>query len=185
MHYRSKAIPTLEPVFFGMRIVGKDQRAILITEELTGFVSLEGRVQRWLREGAPSQAIRRRILKAVATLLSDMHSHGIRHNCFFPKHVFIRVSPSGVVEARVIDLEKSKWRPLKMLCAIRDLYSLSRFSTCWSLSDRLWFFKEYLGVARLTFAAKLLWRSIQARSVKKNRIYTATRFLVTREGVME
>ncbi len=185
MQYRSKAIPTLEPVYFGVRNVGKDQRAILITEELRGFVSLEDRVQRWLREGAPSRAIRRRILKAVATLLSDMHSHGIRHSCFFPKHVFIRVNPDEVVEARVIDLEKSRWRPIKMLCAIHDLYSLSRFSTCWSLSDRLWFFKEYLGVTRLTSSAKLLWRSIEARSVKKNRIRPGTNILVAREGVME
>ena len=171
MNYRSKGIPTLEPVYFGTRRVGKDQRAILITEELSGFVSLEDRVQFWLKEGAPPRRERRCILGAVAMLLHDMHAHGIRHSCFFPKHVFTRLNADNSVEARVIDLEKSRWRPLKTLCAMRDLYSLSRFSSCWSRSDRVWFFKEYLKISHLTRYAKWLWRNIETRSLKKNRIH--------------
>jgi hypothetical protein len=170
MNYRSKAIPTLEPVYFATRQVGKNQRAILITEELAGYVSLDDKVQTWVKEGAPSRALRHRILGAVAALLRDMHSHGIQHSCFFSKHVFIRLNDDGSVDARVIDLEKSRWRPLKTLCAMRDLYSLSRFSSYWSRSDRLWFYREYLGVPRLTSYAKWLWRSIEARAIKKNRI---------------
>jgi hypothetical protein len=149
-----------------------------MTEELAGFVSLEDRVQSWLGEGAPGRLQRRRILKAVALLLQDMHAHGIRHSCFFPKHVFIRINPDASVEARVIDLEKSRWRPLKTLCALRDLYSLSRFSSCWSASDRVWFFKQYLAIPRLTPYAKWLWRKIEARSLEKKRIHSgAGRFV--------
>lgn len=169
--YKSKCIPTLEPVYFAMRRVGKDQRAILITEDLTRFLSLEDRVQTWLKEGAPTRTVRRNILKAVAVLLQNMHAHGIQHSCFFPKHVFIRLNADGTVDARVIDLEKSRWRPFKTLCAMRDLYSLSRLSSCWSRSDRLWFFKEYLNIPRLTPYAKWLWRNIETRSVRKNRIH--------------
>lgn len=170
MEYRSKGVPTLEPVYFAMRNVGKDQRAILITEELTGFVSLEDRVQDWLKVGAPPRPLRQRILKAVAALLQGMHAHGIRHSCFFPKHVFVRLNDDDSVEARVIDLEKSRWRPFKTLCAMRDLYSLSRFSSFWSRTDRMLFFKEYLNIPHLTPYAKWLWRNVEARSVKKNRI---------------
>ena len=169
--YKSKCIPTLEPVYFAMRRVGKDQRAILITEDLTRFLSLEDRVQTWLKEGAPTRTVRRNILRAVAVLLHGMHAHGIQHSCFFPKHVFIRLNADGTVDARVIDLEKSRWRPFKTLCAMRDLYSLSRLSSCWSRSDRLWFFKEYLNIPRLTPYAKWLWRNIETRSVRKNRIH--------------
>jgi hypothetical protein len=173
LNYRSKGIPTLEPVYFAMRNFSKDQRAILITEELTGFVSLEDTVQSWLRESPPSQSQRRRILKAVAALLHRIHAHRIQHSCFFPKHVFLRLNNDEGVEARVIDLEKSRWRPFRRLCALRDLYSLNRFSSCWTRTDRLWFFKAYLNIPRLTPYAKWLWRKIEARSIKKNRIPTA------------
>jgi hypothetical protein len=185
MNYRSKGIPTLEPVYFASRMAGKDQRAILITEELTGFISLEDRVQSWLKEGAPNRQIRRSILKSIAVLLQDMHAHGIRHSCFFPKHVFIRLNADGTVDARVIDLEKSRWRPSKTQCAMRDLYSLSRFSSCWSGSDRLWFFKQYLGIERLTPYAKWLWRNIEKRSVKKSRIQSTSLVLFEKPGVTE
>jgi hypothetical protein len=183
MHYRACGIPTLEPVYFAMRRVGKDQRAILATEELAGFVSMEDRVQRWLKEGAPARPIRRRYLKAVAALLRDMHEHGIQHNCFFPKHVFSRMNPDGSVDVRIIDLEKSRWRPSKTVCAKRDLYSLARPSLCWSRSDRLWFFMSYLQIDRLTPYAKWLWRHIESRSIRKNRVQRPASVLSPRSGV--
>ena len=184
MNYVSKGIPTLVPVYFATRTVGKDQRAILITEELTGYLSLEDRIQSWLKDGAPSRLQRRRILKSVVVLLQGMHAHGIRHSCFFPKHVFVRLNIDGSVDARVIDLEKSRWRPSKTLCAMQDLYSLSSFSSCWSRSDQLWFLKEYLKIPRLTPYAKWLWRNIAARLVRKKRIGAQVR-LVERADAAE
>lgn len=170
MHYRDCGIPTLDPVYFGMHKAGKDHRAILITEELAGFVSMEDRVQDWLKNGAPPRAERLPHLEAVAALLRKMHDHGIQHNCYFPKHVFTRVGPDGTVEARVIDLEKSRWRPSRTICAIRDLYTLNHHSLCWSTSDRMRFFKAYLQIDRLTPHAKWLWRIIERRSQRKNRV---------------
>lgn len=185
MDYRNKGIPTLEPVYFAMRKVGKDQRAILITEELTGFVSLEDRIQTWLKEGTPARPLRHSILKAIAVLLQGMHAHGIRHSCFFPKHVFVRLNDDGGVDVRVIDLEKSRWRPFKTQCAMRDLYSFNRFSSFWSNSDRLWFFKEYLKIPRLTSYAKWLWRNIETRSVKKSDIRSARISAPTKSALAE
>ncbi len=169
MAYRRCAVPTLEPVFFGMRTYGKDQRAILATEELAGFVSLDDLVQGWGGSGVPSRQERLRILAAVADLLKRMHAHGIQHNCFYPKHVFVRINADGGVEARVIDLEKSRRRLLKVMCALRDLYSLNHYSQmAWSRTDRLWFFKQYLGIRKLDAYAKWLWRSVAGRSAKKS-----------------
>jgi hypothetical protein len=185
MHYRACGIPTLEPVYFAMRRIGNDRRAILVTEELTGFVSMEERVQRWLKEGAPPRATRLRMLEAVAVLLRKMHEHGIQHNCFFPKHVFVRMATDGGIEVRVIDLEKSRWRPAKTLSARRDLYSLGGHSLCWSRSDRLWFFKSYLQISRLTPYAKWLWRHIDARLVRKGRAKRPPLRLAARAGVTE
>jgi hypothetical protein len=184
-HYRACGIPTLEPVYFAMQKVGKDERAILVTEELTGFVSMEDRVQRWLQTGAPPQAVRRRILEVIAALLRDMHTHHIQHSCFFPKHVFVRVNADGGVEARVIDLEKSRQRLLKTTCAIRDLYSLSSDSQMWSKRESLWFLKSYLQIKRLTPYAKWLWRTVAARVIRKGRVQPATAFITTRAGVTD
>lgn len=182
MRYRACGIPTLEPVYFAMRRIGRDQRAILVTEELAGFVSMEDRARVWLENGAPARPVRLRFLRAVAGLLAQMHANGIQHNCFFPKHVFTRVNPDGGVEARIIDLEKSRWRPAKTLCARRDLYSLTRQSLYWSRTDRLWFFKAYLGIERLTPYAKWLWRDVESRSLKKDRLRPPARHLAPPRG---
>jgi hypothetical protein len=183
MHYRECGVPTLEPVYFAMRTIGKDQRAILVTEELAGFLSMEERAQGWLEDGAPARPMRLRFLRAVAGLLAQMHANGIQHNCFFPKHVFTRLNSDGSVEARIIDLEKSRWRPAKTLSARRDLYSLTRQSLYWSRTDRLWFFKAYLGIERLTPYAKWLWRDVESRSLKKDRLQIPARHLaMSRDG---
>ena len=159
------------------------QRAILVTEELEGFLSMEERAQGWLEGGAPARPIRLRFLRAVAGLLAQMHANGIQHNCFFPKHVFTRQNPDGSVEARIIDLEKSRWRPAKTLSARRDLYSLTRQSLYWSRTDRLWFLKAYLGIGRLTPYANWLWRDVESRSLKKDRLHFPARHLaVPRDG---
>ena len=78
MNYRSKGIPTLEPVYFGTRRVGKDQRAILITEELSGFVSLEDRVQFWLKEGAPPRREQRSYICLSIGIVSGT-GHWVSH----------------------------------------------------------------------------------------------------------
>lgn len=170
MNYRRKNIPTLVPVFFAQRDVGNDQRAILVTEELSGFVSLADKTAAWQDEGVPPRAVRHSMLTAVADVLRGMHRQGIQHSCFFQKHVFVKVDQDGRTEARVIDLEKSRWRPMRTLCAMRDLYSLSRFSSGWSSTDQVFFLKEYLAIPRLNTYAKWLWRNVESRSIRKRRI---------------
>jgi hypothetical protein len=167
MAYRADAILSLEPVYFGMRGRGKGQRAVLVTEELTGFSSLDAYQQIWQHEGAPPRHERLEILQAVAGLLRRMSVHGIQHGCFYPKHVFIRIA-DGLPETRAIDLEKSRRRPFFM-CALRDLYSLSHYaSPVWSRTDRMRFLKRYLDISRMNTCAKWLWRNVAARSARKS-----------------
>lgn len=170
MSYRECDVPSLEPVFFGMRGRDKNQRAILVTEELAGFVSLDECVRRWAERGMPSRAERFRVLDAVACLTRKMHASRIRHGCYYPKHVFVRINADESVEARVIDLEKSRRHPLRVMCALRDLHSLNYYSqSVWSRTDRLRFLEKYLGVANLSTYAKWLWRRVSARSAEKSR----------------
>lgn len=166
--YRAENIPSLEPVYFGMRPYGKGHRAILMTAELAGFAPLDAHMAAWYREGLPAIRHRRRILEAVAELTRKIHQCNIQHDCYYPKHIFIRTN-GDAIEARVIDLEKSGWRPLSILCTLRDLDSLNRHSPDWSRSDRMRFLKSYLGIARMTPYAKWLWRRLAIRSRRKQR----------------
>lgn len=163
-HYRTCGIATLEPVFFGMRTSATGHRAILATAELAGFNSLATHARIWQQQGIPSVSARRRILNAVASLARSIHAARIQHNCFYPKHVFIRQAPDGAVEARVIDLEKSRRRPFAFLCAQRDLDTLNRHAPEWSRSERLRFLKAYLRSERLTPYGKWLWRQLARQS---------------------
>ncbi|MFT3848003.1 MAG: lipopolysaccharide kinase InaA family protein [Propionivibrio sp.] len=169
MTYREYGVPSLEPVFFGMRGRGNSQRAILVTKELMGFRSLDDCVRGWIENGLPSRHMRRDVVDAVASLTRKMHASRIRHGCYYPKHVFVRLGEEGCVEARVIDLEKSRRHPLRLMCTLRDLHSLNYYAqSLWSRTDRLRFLKKYLGITTLTGYAKWLWRRVAARSGRKS-----------------
>jgi len=164
-HYRRCGIPTLTPIYFAARQIEGHARAILATEALTGFAALDA----WLAATPRSRPARLACIDPIARLLHTMHRHGIQHNCFLPKHVFVRVDDQGSVEARVIDLEKSRWRPLALFCALRDLDTFNRYCHGWRRTERLRFLLAYLGAAQLTPYAKWLWRRLAARSAKKFR----------------
>ena len=168
-HYHACGVPTLDPVFFAMQRTGDGHRAILATAELAGYSSLEDWLRQWRENGAPPISVRRQVIEKVATLARTMHVHRIQHNCFYPKHIFVRIDSAGGVDARVIDLEKSRSRPLAIFCTLRDLDTLNRHTCGPSRSDRLRFLKAYLQVDRMTAHAKWLWRRLGRKSAQKRR----------------
>ena len=174
LQYQRLGIPALTPVYFASRIQDGHQRAILVTEKLIGFRSLEQQAEQWLRDCAPNREQRRRILAAVASVLRQLHQHHIQHSSFAPKHIFTRQDADGQVEVRIIDLEKSRRCPTRFRCGFRDLYTLFCEAQCWGRSDRLYFLKSYLQIERLTPAAKRLWRGIAKRAHDKGRIQPGT-----------
>ena len=157
--YRHCGVPALEPVYYAWREYQGRQQAILITEELAGYRSLRDIEQDWHREGRPSRGERLAVLHAVADLVRRMHACGLQHNCLYAKHVFLRCD-QGEWTARVIDLEKTKRPWCRSAARVRDLSTLSRYSTGWNRSERLRFFLRYLGQPRLTPAAKRLARRV-------------------------
>ncbi len=165
MRYRRLGIPTLTPVYFAVRCSRPNRRAILITEELTGFRSLEEFSRDWK---AISVITRRAMARAVARLLRQIHSHHLSHNCFYPKHVFLRIGANNEIETRIIDLEKTKWRLLNLDRDFRDMRRLNTPGLPWSRAERLRFFKAYLGAAKLTPAVKEKWRRIAQRHLEKH-----------------
>lgn len=168
-HYRACGVPTLEPVYFAMRRTGEGHRAILATAELAGYSSLEDCLRQWQERGAPPVSVRRRLIEKIAALARTMHAHRIQHNCFYPKHLFVRISPDGDADVRVIDLEKSRWRPFAIFCTLRDLDTLNRHARELSRNDRLRFLKAYLQTDLTTAPVRKLWRHLAVKSTKKHR----------------
>jgi hypothetical protein len=163
LRYHAHGIPSLTPLYFASRRENGNLRAVLLTEELTGFRSLEEMSREWK---TTPRAIRHAVIRAVANLLAQIHSHGLTHNCFYPKHVFLRSRSPDEVEARVIDLEKTKRRPFGFDRNFRDMRRLN--APAWGRTDRVRFFREYLRLAKLTPEAKQTWRRIARRQLQKH-----------------
>jgi hypothetical protein len=165
MRYRARGIPSLTPLYFAHRNEGGNLRAILLTEELIGFQSLEQLAREWR---TMPRSTRQTIIQTVARLLRQIHANGLTHNCFYPKHVFLRINSGTGVDARIIDLEKTKTRLFGFDRNFRDMRRLNGTHFPWSRADRVRFFREYLEISKLTPSAKRKWRRVARRHFEKH-----------------
>lgn len=139
--YQRLGIPALEAAYFGMRRVRGEHRALLLTRALDGWAELDRYLPDW-----PSldPARRQAILRACGELARRLHGAGQMHGCFYPKHIFLRETPVGV-QARLIDLEKTRpllfgWRD-----RVKDLEPLLRRAPVWREEDVRRLLAAYLG----------------------------------------
>jgi len=103
--YRALArlgIGTPRLIYGGIRKARGKWQALLVTEALQGFVSLED----WYR-ATPSVAQTHAVLRTVAAMLAQLHRAGWRHGCCYAKHVFVRVA-DDTAQAALLDLEKCR-----------------------------------------------------------------------------
>ncbi len=165
--FENAGIPSLEPVFYSQRTIDGKLRAILMTCELDGFLPLSSEEFQSESKGLATKHEKERLFDKVASLMQAMHAANYQHNCFYPKHIFVRKSEDGSWDVRVIDLEKVKRQPFRRNAILRDLYTLNRHSFHWSLSDRMRFFKRYRNEKRLSAESKEIWRTIAKKIVLK------------------
>jgi hypothetical protein len=161
-------IPTLEPVYFGQRIVEGGLRAILVTRELEGYRPFDASCYTPISKLERSR--RKKIFERVGAALRKMHCHNIQYNCLYLKHIFIKEDVGGSVDVRLIDMEKAKWRPCRKFIAVRDWYSLHRRAVGWSRTDRLRLFLAYREEDRLSTESKKIVKAILRRMNRKGRI---------------
>ncbi|MCL5975773.1 MAG: lipopolysaccharide kinase InaA family protein [Gammaproteobacteria bacterium] len=148
-------IPTLNPLYFGQQ----DDRAVLITKALDNYTSLDNVDPTQL-----TQQKRRQLIRKLAKLTRKLHRSHYVHNCYYPKHVFVKLTKKGKWKIRLIDLEKLRWRFSSKLAMKRDLSSFNRHADDrWTIKDRLYFFKAYLNVETLSAKDKKLWRKLTPR----------------------
>ena len=129
--YEALGVPALQAAFFGTRLVGGERRAILVSRALDGWRELAATFEQW---GGMSAGQRSAIIEAVAGLARRLHAAGQVHGCFYPKHVFLRETPSGY-EACLIDLEKTRPLLLGRRDRVKDLETLVRRADAWGEAD--------------------------------------------------
>ena len=156
----SKQIPTLELIYFSQQ----KKKAILITQELKGYRPLDSKEFFSL---SPKQ--KQALLSKVAQVSSMMHRHKFQHNCFYPKHIFVK-NINGEWDIRFIDLEKLKRTLFQKQSMLRDLQSLYRHADDhWTIKDRIYFFKCYMNEKKLSNNSKKIWKAIEKKLQNKRK----------------
>jgi len=135
--FRALGLGVPELVYCGARKQGDGSwQALLVTEELPGFVALD----RWYAEQAADVSPRARtmLLERLGQSLALMHAAGWQHGCLYAKHVFVRVEEGAfgpVVELALIDLEKCRRRWLRSFAARHDMAQFARHRGGMPLAD--------------------------------------------------
>lgn len=143
-------IPIAEPIYYGEQKVNGNSQAILLMVGIpSDYRSLENLFENWKTKGFPVAAERQRITEEVAKAVRLIHRRCIRHGCLESKHIFVKYQAGQPVQVRFIDLEKSRYWLGEHRYAGRDLATLTRCFDKLHLSDRLRFYKSYLGIKKL------------------------------------
>ena len=109
-------VETMTPAAYGARGVSPaSRRSFLITEELTGTMSLEDFCRDWPSR-PPSFALRAALIERVASMVRRMHRHGMNHRDCYICHFHLDVSggrdriDSRPLRLYVIDLHRARIR---------------------------------------------------------------------------
>lgn len=129
-------------VFYGAEKQGKDWYALLVTEALKDFISLEEWYSQLALQPVDS-AVVSEVLQAVANALTTMHKAGWQHSCCYAKHIFIKTKSAQAPEVAFLDLEKARRRWPAQGAALHDIKQLGRHRGAMPDSDWQLFLQFY------------------------------------------
>lgn len=166
-------VPGPVPVCYGARRGGMlEQASVLVTAAVPGE-SLERWVPAQCSPGGEltDNAHRRRLLRAVAALVADLHRHKLIHRDLYLAHLFL--DPATLAHdpptLTLIDLQRmirpavrwDRW-------VVKDLSALN-YSTpadAASTADRVRWLKHYRGITKLGPADKRLVRAVAVKTAR-------------------
>jgi tRNA A-37 threonylcarbamoyl transferase component Bud32 len=168
--YQHHGIPCIEPVFFAARKEEGEYQAILVTEALEGWCSLDELLLSSKDDKARvlNFKAKNELCGALAVAIRKLHEAGIQHYNLYPKHIFVRASDFGF-EVRFIDLETSGFNLGFLRGKLKDIETLSRRTKWISRTDRLRFMLKYFDKTSLDPALRRAIKMIKARSDRKSR----------------
>ncbi|WP_342244307.1 lipopolysaccharide kinase InaA family protein [Pseudomonas sp. OTU5201] len=94
-------------VFSAARKTETEWQALLITESLDGFISLEA----WYAQPMPAN-LRQQLIQQLANTIARMHRAGWEHGRLYPKNIFVKVTGDREphVEVALLGLAKANHR---------------------------------------------------------------------------
>lgn len=164
-----RGVPVPKPVFFDAKASSEGTKAILVTEELTGYRALDVVLEELFKQpGAPIKT-KKALISSVAQVVRKLHHARIQHRALYPKHLFVNMEEPESPQIAIIDLEKARIKFIPVMRTVQDLSTLNRRLEGLSKSYRLYFFKQYYGGGQLGFWTKLVCKIILMRSQKPPR----------------
>jgi heptose I phosphotransferase len=166
-------VATMHVAAFGER--GKNPARIesfIITDELTGTVSLEDFCRDW-KTVPPPFALKRTLIEYLANVSRMLHQNGINHRDYYLCHFLLDRSngQGNGIKASLIDLHRAQLRektPARW--AVKDLAGLyfSAMETGVTQRDLFRFMKIYAGVSLRETLRKdrAFWRAVRRTAVR-------------------
>ncbi|MDZ7841781.1 MAG: lipopolysaccharide core heptose(I) kinase RfaP [Gammaproteobacteria bacterium] len=168
---KAMGIPTMDAVACGYGRGLANRESFIVTRELSGMISLEEYAEREQTRIGGDPALRRELLRRVATTARALHGNGINHRDFYLCHfLFTPPGPDqGPGTLHVIDLHRAqvrhrtprRWR-------IKDIAGLyySAFGVELTHRDRLRFIRAYTGGGNLRQALsdRRFWARVERRA---------------------
>ena len=168
-HLAKNGVQTPHIIFYEQRRTNADLHAVLMTEDLAGFVPLDVMTENL---AALTLAQKRRLLKALASTVRTMHLAHVQNRSLYAKHLFIK-EIDGNYEVAVIDLEKSRLSFLPLLRVLTDLATLHYRTNHWTKTSRLYFYMQYYQTQKLAWLHKVICRWIDKQAMKKRNKQTS------------
>ena len=159
-------VPTLDILYFAERKLDGKRQSILITRALSGYQSLDVCIKNWQQTGWPDKLAWHQFIDRLAGIARLMHQHRIQHNCFFPKHVFLK-DINAQLDIRLLDLEKAKHTFCAEQAMLRDLDSFNRRTLGVTTTDRLRFLLAYYGQQRIDSQVRKTWKKLVRQMRRK------------------
>ncbi len=165
LNFNKQGIPTLSLVYYSERSLEGRRQAILATEELTDYLSLDEWLQQW-QQTPLAIPLRNKVIEASANTIKQVHDAGFRHGCLYAKHLFLKVIDNKDVSVKIIDLEKAKPRLRSRHRMIRDLATMYKHTAC-SNTARMKFSLYYFGLKRMNNSVKSDIAAVLKRARRK------------------
>lgn len=168
-HLLNRGVPVPTLVFFDQKSPQEGIQAILVTEELLGYRSLDRVTKEVLLDPACPRAQKKALIRSVADTVKSLHKARVQHRALHSKHLLVNMSNPEAPRTVIIDFEKARIKLFPITRSLRDLATLDRDLAGLSRATKLYFFKQYIGVDKLGPWARLLCRLVTRRSQKRHK----------------
>jgi heptose I phosphotransferase len=115
--FEELGVPTMSIAGFGERGVNPAERqSFLITDELTGTISMEDYCRFWCKT-PPSPRLKRSIIEKVAGMTRQLHENGVNHRDLYICHFLMKEASAKTgaspeeIDLCIIDLHRVQIRP--------------------------------------------------------------------------